>query len=231
MPFAGKLRATIAEEPVSNFNQTDQEKEMHNRVWRFLMAAHADWFKDIVVELQRTRIVAPLDHVFGIERYYNWLKNTRYRSSRVRYATVGDDIEKDMATIPGTFAAICAVMEVDRNRAISEASFHAGDPRVAKDVAGRKGENDMVIDWFVRSLRYRYESYSYALEQLLVETPHEEARQVDAWLNGLEHYVLRAESGDFCADGTIYASGSGRGSGSIPGRILMNPDRELVEQK
>lgn len=229
MPTVGKWRAGLNKEPVSRFNLTDQEEEMHNRVWRFLVAAHADWFHDAATELQRTRLTGPLDHRFGISRYYDWLKNTRYRSSRVRYATVGDDIEKDLATIPGTFLAICAVIEVDRNRAISEGAFHAGDAAIGQDVAARKIENDTYIDWFVRALRYRYESYSYALEQLLVETPHEEARIADAWLGGLEHFVLRAESGDFCAEGTTWAQGSGEGA--IPGRILMNRDREMVEQK
>src|SRR4051812_46976073 len=57
MPATGERNARNRKEPVSQFNQTDQETEMHNRVWRFLVAAHAkDWQFDSAVELQRTRI-------------------------------------------------------------------------------------------------------------------------------------------------------------------------------
>src|SRR6218665_3924207 len=55
MPAVGKFIAGNGREPVSDFNKTDQEEEMHDRVWRFLVAAHArDWQFDSIVELQRT---------------------------------------------------------------------------------------------------------------------------------------------------------------------------------
>ena len=61
--MCGKLLADARGEAVSNFNQTDQEDEMHNRVWRFLMAPHAkDWFYDTAVEWQRTRLIPRARH-------------------------------------------------------------------------------------------------------------------------------------------------------------------------
>src|SRR5690606_30383589 len=71
MPAAGDFLARNRKEPVSNFNKTDQQEEMHNRVWRFLVAAHAkDWVFDSSVELQRTRIIPPRkDEHYTVERY------------------------------------------------------------------------------------------------------------------------------------------------------------------
>ena len=52
MPGVGKARAAIAGEPVSAFNLADEEIEMRDRVWRYLLAPHArDWFYDTVAEL------------------------------------------------------------------------------------------------------------------------------------------------------------------------------------
>src|SRR5690606_5516052 len=108
MPYAGKLIATNRKEPVSNLNQTDQEREMHDRTWRFLIAAHSrDWLFDSSVELQRTRIGPARDFRYTTERYYSWLRNSQYQSSTTRYATVGRHILADLDTVPGTFASIC----------------------------------------------------------------------------------------------------------------------------
>jgi len=230
MPTVGKWRAKAGKEPVSTFNDTDQETEMHNRVWRFLVSGRTkDWFYDTAVELQRTRLTGATDHNFKVDRYYNWLQRTRYESSRVRYASVQADIEADIATVPDTFAAICAVIEVDRQRAIAGNSLYSGDANTQIEIAGRKGENDQFIDWFVRALRYRYDSYSFALDRLLVETPHEEGEAVDARLREMESYVLHAESRDFCAGKggrNVYT-----GQTALPARVLMNRDREVVDQK
>ncbi len=81
----------------------------------------------------------------------------------------------------------------------------------------------MVIGWFVRSVGYRYDSYSYALDHLLVETPHEEAVGVDASLSQLAIYVETAERGDFC--GQIGGNGSGD-DGAIKSRYLKTAPRE-----
>lgn len=199
MPAAGTVRAAYAGEPVSGFNQTDQEREMHNRVWRFLVAPHAhDWFYDTALELQRTRLTGPTDTRFSPDRYYEHLRSTRYASSRVRYHTVANDIGIDVSTAPATFAAICAVIEVDRQRAIAVANVATAGPYAAAQVAARHAENGAHIAWFTRALRYRHDSYSVALDRLLVETPHEEARLVAQRLGELEVFVRRAEADDFC---------------------------------
>jgi hypothetical protein len=184
---------------VSDFNLTDQEREMHDRVWRFLIAPHArDWFYDTAVELQRTRLTPATDISFSPDRYYLHLRSAAYASSRVRYQTVASDIGIDLATIPSTFVAICNVIEIDRQRAIAVGNVRLGAPDGTYNVAARTWENDQKINWFVRALGYRYDAYSMALDRLLVETPHEEARIVDARLAEMEIHVRRARAGDFC---------------------------------
>lgn len=199
MPAMGRAGARASGEPVSNFNLTDQEREMHDRVWRFLVAPHSrDWFYDTAVELQRTRISGETDLRFSPDRYYLHLRSTTYASSRVRYQTVASDIMADIATIPSTFVAICNVIEVDRQRAIAVSNVRLGAPEGTLEVGSRTWENDQRINWFVRALGYRFDSYSTALDRLLVETPHEEGRIVDARLAEMEVYVRRARARDFC---------------------------------
>ena len=203
MPAIGDARAAADGELVSDFNLTDQEREMHDRVWRFLVAPHArDWFYDTAVELQRTRLASNLDMEFSPDRYYTYLRGEAFQSSRVRYRKVADDVAIDIATIPETFAAICRVIEVDRQRAIAVANVALAAPDAPVQVAARKWENQQKIAWFTRALVYRHQAYSTALERLLVETPHEEARVVDAQLALMEPYVERARAGDFCLTGT-----------------------------
>ncbi|MET0439518.1 MAG: hypothetical protein ABW043_18675 [Devosia sp.] len=229
LPAVGTFMAK-QREPVSNFNQTDQEREMHDRTWRFLVAAHSrDWMFDTEAEMQRTRITRAKDWKFTTDRYYNWLKREHYQSSRVRYATLGRHILADLDTLPSTFASVCAVIEVDRNREIALASLTNVAPTAASDVAARRYENTHYIEWFVRAVNYRYESYSYALDNLLVETPHEQSIAVDRSLQQLRAWADRASRYDFCS-----GSGSrpGQGGVTIPSRFqTMVPDTEVIEIK
>lgn len=231
MPAVGTLIAANRREPVSNFNRTDQENEMHNRVWRFLVAPHAqDWLFDGSAELQRTRISPPrADMRYTVERYYNWLKRTPYQSSRTRYGTVGAHIAADLGTVPGTFAAICAVIEIDRQRATAYQGLAIDlPPALGENMQARKDENDAFIAWFVRALNYRYSSYSYALDSLLVETPHEQSMAVDDSLRRLSTFVTRANRHDFCGGGDRIGAGSGV---VIPSRFQNRPDAEAVLPK
>jgi hypothetical protein len=230
MPFAGDQLARVRKEPVSNLNQTDQEREMHDRTWRFLIAAHSrDWFFDSSVELQRTRIGRPRDYQFSVDRYYTWLRTTQYQSSPTRYSTVGRHVLADLDTLPTTFQSICAVQEVDRQRRVALAELGGIEQSVADNVAARRAENEWHVDWFVRALNYRYDSYSYALDHLLVETPHEQSMGVDESLRRMKPWVDRANRGDFCSNA---AGGGAGGTFTIPSRYeTMRVDTEVIARK
>lgn len=220
MPAVGDAkREFIDKKPVSTFNQTDQEREMHDRVWRYLTAAHArDWSFDTSVEFQRTRI-GVTDHKFKIDRYYKLISSDRYASSRVRYATMADHLSIDIDLMPSTFRSICAVIEVDRQREVAARGLDSIGPAMRQEQRDRAAENDEKIAWFVRAIRYRYESYNYAMEHLLVETPHEDAMRVDGLLSQMLTWVEQGERGDFCSGAGVYADIAG-GVG-IPSRVLM----------
>lgn len=230
LPAVGDFMARQRREPVSNFNQTDQEREMHDRTWRFLVANNAkDWLFNTEAEMQRVRITRAKDFTFFPDRYYNWLKKTHYQSSRVRYATANRHILADLDTLPEAFRSVCAVIEVDRQRRIAVAELTDLAPTAHADVRARRIENQWYIDWFVRAVNYRYASYSYALENLLVETPHEQSVTLDATLRRLKPWVDRANRGDFCSG----ANGQGAGGGvTIPSRFqTMVRDTEVIAPK
>ncbi len=201
MPEVGRARAQLTGDAVSSFRQTDEEGEMHDRIWRFLVSQHArDWMFDVRAQLKRSRLVVetPVERS-AIDRYYLKLKRAEYASSRVRYSTIAAEIDTDVATIPDTFRAICAVLEIDRQRQVALAALRPNDPNLASEVSARIGENAAAIAWFVKALRYRYDSYSYALDTFLIETPHPEAANVQQQLDRLRPLVARAEAGDFCS--------------------------------
>lgn len=207
----------------SEFNFTDEETEMRDRVWRYLVAPHAyDWFGDVVVELQRTRIVPISAKPLRTDLYYNWLHSERFASSRVRYTRLEQDVIADLAMLPSAFASICAVIEIDRRRGIAWNEVGGLEAAVGVDAAKRHAENRATIDWFVRALANRADSYGYALDHLLIETPHANAVAVDARLSDLAIHVELAQRGDFC--GTPQA-GRGDDGGAIRSRVLRSaPD-------
>lgn len=206
MPAAGAFRASEAGEPVSDFNLSDEETEMANRIWRFETSGHTrDWFFDTIAEWRRTRLLPPgSGPVFTPDRYHAYLHGTAYQSARVRYATMIEDIEADLATIPDTFAVICKVETIDKQRQLAAASLPAGRSMHA-DLTARLAENNQQISAFADALRYRYDSYDYALDHLLIETPYPAARTVDLDLKRLEVEVAVAERGDFCGTGSSQA--------------------------
>ena len=219
MPLVGNARAAAGKEPVSSFNLTDQEHEMRDRIWRYLAAPHSyDWFQPSIAELQRTRILPISDKPMRTDRYYVWLHGERFASSRTRYSRVGDDATSDIEMMPATFAAICAVLDVDRQRGVAANGLPNLEDRMRSNAAARQAENAAQIAWFVRAVGNRYDSYNYALDHLLVETPHDEAVRVNGLLSDLAVYVESAQRGDFC-DGSSPGHG-GRGSGELPSRYV-----------
>jgi hypothetical protein len=224
MPALGTGRALLSKEPVSAFNLSDQEREMRDRIWHFLIAPHAfDWFQASAVELQRTRIM-PVSgkSLLRRDRYYLWLHGQQYASSRVRYSRIEDDVTVDVELMPSAFASICAVLEQDRQRGVAANGIADLDEGTKANAAARQFENRTQIGWFVAAVANRYDSYNYALDHLLVETPHEEAIGANSALNDLAIYVDAAQRGDFCG-GPLTRPGKGGGV-ALPSRLLL-PER------
>jgi hypothetical protein len=199
LPRVGALAASGRQEPVSLFNLTNEESDMRNRIWRFLVANSAtDWMFDQSVEMQRTRLSRPVDLKFRTDRYYRQLRLSDFASSRGRYLRLTQDVSDDVDTIPSTFASICRVMEIERRRQLALEGLYAKNTSVKQQVVAREYENKNYITWFARAVDYRYKSYDIALNRLLVETPHEEANTANEFLNRFAVLVGRATNGEFC---------------------------------
>lgn len=218
MPAIGEVRTVVTGQPYSSFNKTDEETEMADRIWRFLASGRVhDWSYDTATELHRTRILPGGNDSIRVDRYYIWLHKTPYQSAEVRYATVSDDIAADLATVPDTFASICTVEKIDEQRTEALQSLPGLGPYDGSNVAARQAENQDQIDWFTNALRYRYDNYNYALNQLVVEQPNQQAVGVDSDLTALSADVARAESGQFCPQSRQTAGR--RGPPDIPSRF------------
>lgn len=222
LPALDTIGRALRGEPGSRLLKTDEEGEMHDRVWRFLVAPHArDWAFEHGWEIRPASTAERTPRRVG--RYYKWLRESGYASSHVRYNTVGEHIYWDLGTLPGVFRIICVVEDIDRQRAVAADGLPEIEPRYHSDVNARHSENAAYVDRFVLALAYRYESYAYALDHLLVETPHREAVEVDARLNELAGWVDRAGMRDFCSDGW---GGHDAGEGGIRPRVLISAPGE-----
>ena len=206
----------------SAFNMTDEEDEMRDRIWRFLVAPHASgWAIEYSVEVKPAAAGVPQGRYD--DRYYRWLSGARYASSHVRFNTMTDHAGADIGTLPGVFDSICVVRAIDRQRLVAFEALPQRNARTWRDLEARRLENDIAIERFVVALAYRYDAYSYALDHLLVETPHVESVTTDARLRQLAVWVELALAHDFCGHG---AGGAHAGGAALPGRQLMNPPSE-----
>ena len=222
IPELDRWGRRAAGQPVSSFNVTDQEREMHDRVYRFLIARHV---KDWAFDYEQVVMVASLfsTRAGRDDLYYHWLSREPYASSRVRFNTMADDAGADLLTLPTTFKSICAVIEVDRQRAVAAAELRDLEAEMVTEMRTRRAENELYVARFVRALRYRYDSYGYALDHFLVETPHTEAVRVDERLSAMAIWIDHAERGEFCND---VADGWNDRASAVPGRVLMDAPSE-----
>ena len=171
LPLAGKLAATLREEPVSWFRMTDDEEILRDRAWAFVRPPHVgDWWLGTLVEGQRTRILPELDPRFDRTRYYAYLRSDPYRSSEGRWNRVISDMQGDAMLVPPFCAVAARVRRTDVERLVT-LERQAPDPAFERDAYARVAENNAVMSWVWRALGFRVDSYRFALDRLAVETP------------------------------------------------------------
>lgn len=197
MPEAGKLIAGVRGEAVSTFNLTNDEQELRARAWALIRPPHsADWISEAVVELQRTRILEPIDHVLNPENYYALLASERYRSSEARYDRVIADADGDTVLIMPFCELAARVEDADRERM---GTIGRRENLTREDYAGavaRVEENAQLIGWAKRAMRFRLTAYKIAVDKLEIETPSR-SRVWDAntALRRLNGAIVYAEEG------------------------------------
>lgn len=176
LPTTGSLAARTRGEPVSLYVFTDDEEELRDRAWRFIMPAHErSLVERSVVELVRTRVLPVVMMPHYKPSYYDALMGEAFRSPASRYHRIADDVSAD-ARLIGPFAIVAKrVMAADRVRLRSLAFVQDLAEGDAYDAAARVAENRCLIAWVRRETVQRIESYRYALEHLLIEAPQTES--------------------------------------------------------
>lgn len=196
LPFAGGHAALLRQKPVSSFMFTDDEAELRDRAWRFIMPAHDKlYFERQLAELVRTRI-APIEwrpteraayHRALMHRtYLQTVLDERIRSPASRYRRLGEDAWSDAELIQ-PFAALAArVLGSDRVRLKALQFVRDLDEAQVRDAAARVAENRCLIAWVRQETMDRAGAYAYALERLVIEAPQGESVAAERALSHLE---------------------------------------------
>ena len=138
MPAVGKVMARGREEPVSNFNYTDDEREFRDRAWAIVSPMHGrDWLAANKAELQRTRIVGEVDRTLDPETYYKLLRSDRYQSSEARYERVIHDIRSDQGLLDPFYALLLQVQAADAERIRVVRASMSATPKERHDARAR----------------------------------------------------------------------------------------------
>jgi hypothetical protein len=191
LPAAGAAAAQLRNEPVSRYVLTDDENELRDRAWRFLMPAHErSWFERTVADLVRTRVLPP--HLRPADRtaYHRALMSDIFRSPTSRYRRLGEDVHADLMLVAPFATRASRVLAADRVRLRSLSYVRSLDEEQIHHALARVAENRCLIAWVREESLGRVVSYRYALEHLLIEAPHGEAVAAERLLAHLESQRL-----------------------------------------
>jgi len=176
-------------EPVSSYRFTDDEEELRDRAWRFLMPAHERaWFEQHISELVRTRVLPVVAHPDDRTSYHRALTGQAFRSPASRYRRLSEDVEADMLLL-GPFAEVAArVIAADRARLRSLSFVREIEEREIQEAAARVAENRCLIAWVRAEVHERSQAYRYALEHVFIEMPQHQAGPAERVIVALENH-------------------------------------------
>ena len=179
-PFAGNVASLARGEPASFSMLTDDEAELRNRAYRFLMpAADRSIFDRQLAELTASRILPRdlLDHDETAYFQALWLRGDR--SPRSRYQSMREDMENDRLLLGQFVALACRVKETDRIRVAAMGQMTEVAEIVRWTAKNRVAENEELVRWVYESVDRRLRSYRFALQNVTVETPDRDAIKVE----------------------------------------------------
>lgn len=187
LPFAGGVAATARGEAVSHFMLTDDERELRDRAWRFLMPAHESaFFQRQVAELSRTRVLPRMAWRGDREAYLRPLRWSRGVSPSPLFRRIGEDASADRTLIAPFVGLARSVVESDEARLLlmmRVQDLSEGDTRAA---VARIAENRCLIAWVRAEAVSRASLYRHALERLVVEAPQIEGGLAEREVIALE---------------------------------------------
>jgi len=193
-PEKGFWAATARGEAASYFRITDDEEQLRDRAWRFIMPAHErSDFQREVSNLASYRILPVAAQSSAISDYFGGLTAGAYASQASRYSRLAEDTNADRLLIGPFRANAMRVVAADRvrMRALEGSALvpaEKQDPALARVI-----ENEGLILWVCERVGFRIESYRYALANLVVEMPSREAIRAERSIMALE-----AEAAPLC---------------------------------
>jgi len=172
LPEIGDRMARQRGEPVSDFMLTDDEKELRARSYRFIMPIHRDAFRARnEVEWVRTRIWPDSLYRPDPTLYYRLMRKDDFQSNYGRWNAILDDITADIPLIQPYYVVWQAVCQADLQRLGALNRTTGLTSHELDDAEARVWENRRVADWAVAALRWRIESYDYAIQRTEIEIP------------------------------------------------------------
>ena len=194
-PQIGGWAAIGRGETVSGFRFTDDEEQLRDRAWRFVMPGHQrSVFDGEISNLIHQRVLPVSAQSQETSAYVRALTGGAYASQASRYNRLAEDANADRLLIGPFRANAGRVVAADRVRlkAVEGSALVAPD---ARDPAyARVVENEGLVLWVCERLRFRIDGYRYALANLVVETPSREAVRAERAIAALE-----AEAGPLCS--------------------------------
>lgn len=207
LPAAGSTAARAREEPVSRFPFTDDEVELRDRAWRFLMPAEErSWFERALADLLRHRVLPASAGIGDRTAYYRALLDADARSPASRYNRLAEDALADAGLI-GPFALVAGrVIASDRLRLKGLPFIAEATEAELWNAQGRVAENRCLIGWVTEAAAARNASYRYAVERLFIAAPQGEAVAAERAIAVLDHE--RGRLGDLGLPPGICAPGA-----------------------
>ncbi|MCJ2014522.1 hypothetical protein [Methylobacterium sp. J-076] len=164
--------------PASASPLTDDEQDLRNRAWRFLMPAIThEAFLDILANLTRARVLPPTWRIDEPARYHDALLGEGFRSPVSRYRRLTDDAVADARLIPAFASLAARVADADARRLRSLPFAKTLDDWDVRQAVMRVAENRCLVAWVRLETGVRLDAYRYALEHLFAEAPEASAAE------------------------------------------------------
>lgn len=186
-PESGFWSATARGEQASYFRLTDDEEQMRDRAWRFVMPTSPNSvFQGEVSNLAHTRIMPVAAQSTDVSDYFRGLTSISFASQASRYNRLAEDTNADRLLIGPFRANAGRVVNMDRVR--MRAAEGSPDVPVDKQAPAyaRVVENEGPVFWVCERVDFRIRSYRYALANLVVEMPSREAVKAERAIMALE---------------------------------------------
>jgi hypothetical protein len=183
----GSVAAAARGEPVSPYGYTDDERELRDRAWRFLVPAHDfAWFERALADLAGKRILPPGIRGGDPTVYHRALLSEGAISPASRYRRLSEDAAADARLLPKLVDVASRVFTADGVRLKTLRYAGSVSPADIANAEMRVAENRCLVSWIAFGLDQRLAEYRYALEHLVIETPQAQAVPAERSLAFLE---------------------------------------------